>query len=488
MTFQKYILILVIYFFVGLIQAQPAQKNTYYSKWKNGVSSNENFFPIAVWFQPLSRAGLYKSAGINIYISPGITSNSHLSTLKNAGIKAIVNQTSTMLNASNQDVIIGWKQQDEPDNDQNGKGCIEPSVIQGKYNAWTAADPTRPIYLNFGLGASFTNWGGRGSCSGQTDMYPEYSKGADIVSFDIYPVVSKDPIIAGNLSYVPRGIDNIRKWSDYKKPAWCWIECTHINNPSVIPTPDQIKSEVWMALIHEAGGIGYFCHEWYPSFSESAWLYRYPNIKSAITKINKEITSLARVLNSPTVHDQLEAQVFNIAKISTMVKVYGGSTYLFAAYKNKWTGITKFIFTGLPATATVTVLSENRTIPLINGEFSDNFVEYGHHLYRINAPLAIGDSPQKFESELKRNIEIIPNPALGNMNLYLGPGIAGQSVSAFIYNLKGKLINQIEPNKTSQMIMWGGKDLMNKLVPQGLYLVKIKSSKAEITKQFFLMH
>jgi hypothetical protein len=38
---------------------------------------------------------------------------------------------------------------------------------------------------------------------------------------------------------------------------------------------------------------------------------------------------------------------------------------------------------GVPANASAEVLGENRTVPVTNGVFRDNFSAYGAHLYKI---------------------------------------------------------------------------------------------------------
>jgi hypothetical protein len=50
------------------------------------------------------------------------------------------------------------------------------------------------------------------------------------------------------------------------RPVWCMIGCTNIHPNSVKPTPAQVRSEVWTALVYGANGVGYFCHSLAPSY------------------------------------------------------------------------------------------------------------------------------------------------------------------------------------------------------------------------------
>src|SRR6266404_3264113 len=64
-----------------------------YSHWKNGLSSDENYFPIAVWLQNPRHAARYKAAGINVYVAlwRGPTTN-QLAELQAAGMSLICAQ------------------------------------------------------------------------------------------------------------------------------------------------------------------------------------------------------------------------------------------------------------------------------------------------------------------------------------------------------------------------------------------------------------
>ncbi len=203
-------------------------------------------------------------------------------------------------------------------------------------------------------------------------MYPEYIKGADIISYDIYPVTEGVP-----LSYVARGVDRLVNWSNGTKIVWNWIETTHINNPSARPSADQIRSEVWMSIIHGSMGIGYFVHEWQPSFKEDA-IFRYPEIVGNVTLLNQQITGLAPVLNSPT----LKGKVTVASPVDTMVKSYNGHTYIFAINMGTSAINSQFSLTDIQS-GTVTVLNESRSLTVSSGKFSDSFSGYEVHLYKV---------------------------------------------------------------------------------------------------------
>jgi hypothetical protein len=355
----------------------------------SGISTDPNFFPIGVWLQTATtNAQNYANVGVNTYIGQyNGNSTAALAAMKAAGIDAIAPQDSVGLadvasNGSNS-VIKAWHNtNDEPDNAQpNSSGgygpCIAPSTIVAEYNQMKAADPTRPVYLNFGQGVANVNYVGRGSCTGQTNMYPQYAQGADIVSFDVYPVNDGYP-----LDVVATGVDNLRSWAG-NKPLYAFVETTNFDNTGPAPTPAQIKAETWLELIHGANGIEYFCHIFEPTFIEAGCL-SIPASAAAMKADDAQITSLAPVLNDQTVVNGVSVNA--PFRVDSMVKSHAGSTYVFSEAVNG-SGNATFSIPGA-GNGTVTVVGENRTLPMTGGSFQDTFASLGVHIYQVSGTIA----------------------------------------------------------------------------------------------------
>jgi hypothetical protein len=398
-------------------------------------TANPNFFPIGVWLQQPSHALAYKKAGVNMYVGlwDGLD-QAQLTDLKKAGMKVVCDQNTFALSILSDTTIYGWTQSDEPDNAQwNATAnqydpCIAPSVIINTYNAIKAKDPSRPVYLNLGQGVSNIDWVGRGTCTGKTDMYPVYNNGyvkaSDIISFDIYPVNNTD-VTSGKLWYVPKGVDSLQVWAEGKKPVWCWIEVTKIDNKTSKrqPTPEEVKAEVWMALIHGATGFGYFCHSWKPTLND-AELLSDATMLAAVTGINTEIGSLAPVLNSASTKGYASVSSSNTAvPIDIMTKNYGLANYIFSVGMRP--GITTASFT-VSAGNKVEVIGENRTLTIAGGKFSDDFASYGVHLYKITTdPNAIN------EHNSNDQLTLYPNPVAHELFVELNSAIKNMSYEIF---------------------------------------------------------
>jgi hypothetical protein len=361
-----------------------------------GILGDPNVFPLAVWLQDPRQASRYKEAGINLYVGlwRGPTEE-QLRTLTAAGMPVICQQNKVALAHKNDPIIVGWMHGDEPDNAQEvvdratGKRRygppIPPARIVAGYRALQAADAARPIMLNLGQGVANDQWKGRGPGAGLDD-YPHYVEGADIVSFDVYPVAGLDRPDGGDLLwYVAKGIDRLVKWTGGKKRIWNCIECTHISNPDAKATPDQVKAEVWMSLIHGSRGLIYFVHEFRPRFNEHALLDDRAML-AAVTAINRQIQDLAPVINGTDVTKAVSVRsARSDVPIDLMSRRRGKTTYIFAVGMRNGATNGTFEVRGLPDVASALVLGEGRRIKVEHGRFDDDFKPFGVHLYEIRA-------------------------------------------------------------------------------------------------------
>ncbi|MEN8226700.1 MAG: T9SS type A sorting domain-containing protein [Bacteroidota bacterium] len=425
------------------------------TKWANGFSDDSTFFPIAVWLQNPSLAGQYLSTGVNLQIGlwKGPTER-QLAELKSAGLPVICNQNDVGLTSANRDIIAGWLQHpDEPDNAQRlpegGYGpCVPTDTMISRYNAMRSADTTRPVFISLGQGTAYTDFPGRGTCASATWMYEDYMKAADIVTFDIYPVTSKYEMVQGNLWYVPQGVDNLRNWGNDSKPIWAWIESTHIKSPDTLkPTTHDVRTEVWMALIHGAKGFGYFCHEWVPEFNEHAWLDD-PEMKAAITSINAQVTGLAPVLNSPTLETGVSRDLDDIygIGIDMMVKHLGDTLYILTAGMEDFgsNGATFTIHADTDIVSNVIVIGEEREIELTNNSFHDLFDGYAVHLYKIGGVskedlvTGIEDHPSYADNGIKID-QNYPNPFTNKTIIGYELGEVAE-IELSVYNSSGQIV------------------------------------------------
>jgi hypothetical protein len=382
----------------------------YYAKWINGPSTSADFFPIAVWLQNPQNSSLYQylNAGINVYVNlSGGPTVGQLDALSATAMTTWCPQTSVSLDITKNSSIKGYHLASEPDNQNyvvdpinapTVKICTPIDTIISNYKKIKATDPSRPVYVCFGQGVVEDLWYGRGARTGHPEDYPMYAAGADILAFDIYPMNIYPPE-SSDAQYirdfknkcaqmpwrVAEGVDKVRKIVNYKKPVICNIECTNwAGNSAYALTPEIVKAEVWMALVHGARGIEYFVHTITP-FNERGLLGDKP-MTDAITAINAQIMLLAPVLNTQSVINGYTISLSNKSvPVDGMLKRLNGFTYIFAVGMRSGTTTATFTLRDFTGSRTVEVIGENRTIQCVNGVFQDNFAGYGVHLYKVSS-------------------------------------------------------------------------------------------------------
>ena len=386
------VLLLVIFGTHLTTSAQDAAKaTTVYDQWTQGITRDPKFFPLAVWLQSPRNAKRYKQAGINLYVGlwNGPTEQ-QLVDLKRAQMPVVCTQNETGMKSSNADIIVAWMHGDEPDNAQSLKSGgygppIDPSVIVKDYQKIRERDSTRPVLLNLGQGVAYDNYIGRGVRRNHPEDYPLYIKGSDIVSFDIYPAVHDKQEVAGKLEFVPRGVDRLRQWSNDEKIVWNCIERSRISNTSVKPTPQQIRSEVWMSLIKGSRGIIYFVHQFEPNFIEASLLDD-PELLEAVTRLNRQITELAPVLNSPSLLNAVVIESdLEKPPLDVMCKRYGNSLYVFVANVRPEKSVAKLRLLNPSSASTQAHEIENGSEVMIRDSIINlEIAGYGIVLYRID--------------------------------------------------------------------------------------------------------
>lgn len=366
---------------VILMLASPA--NLAAQTYPNGFPADPSFFPIGVWTQSPARAANYKALGINTFVAlhEGPT-EPQLAELAKHNMFAVAAQNEVGLTSKNRHVIKGWLHVDEPDNAQPaGPGkwgpCVPAAEVVRQTREMKARDNTRPVMLNFGQGFVNEYWVGRGSCTGDQVYYGIAAEGAGILSFDIYPVSAKEPQVKDKLEYVARGVTRLYKLASNQQSVWAILETTSLNPPARV-TPEQLRSTVWMSLIHGAKGIVYFVHEFSP-FREDA-IFRYGEVVDEVKRTNTLIASLAPVLNSPDVIGKVTIQA--TAPIAAMVKQHNNVLYVFAAGMTSAPARSRISIDGINR-ATADVVGENRNAPISQGVMEEFFTGYGVHIYAI---------------------------------------------------------------------------------------------------------
>ena len=183
-------------------------------------------------------------------------------------------------------------------------------------------------------------------------------------------------------------------------------------------------------------------------------------MKNAVKKINAQITSLAQVLNSPDTSGIATVTSSNSSvPVDIMTKNYDNSNYIFAVAMRP--GETQATF-DIEEDKEVEVLGEDRNIQVTNGKFTDDFSDYGVHIYKYGTTAT---SLSGLESKSVLNPKIYPNPTSGKLNLEFPAIFTGKII---ISDITGKRI--VENEISSQKYSFDLSDKNN-----GIYFIHIKT-------------
>jgi hypothetical protein len=219
------------------------------------------------------------------------------------------------------------------------------------------------------------NWEGRGECTGRTEDYPEYAESADILVNYTYPLANQRPI-----ELVATGISKLNEYARWKKPVFADIEASSIDGLPR-PTPQELRAEVWMSLIHGAAGLQYFCHRMDP-LNETDCLDD-ADTAAALTRLNREIIELAPALNTQSYSLAPKSRTAAVP-VHAVLKRVGEVRYVFAVSMANGATTATFSLSGLDG-ARVEVLGEARDVVASEGVFEDDFAPYDVHLYRVTS-------------------------------------------------------------------------------------------------------
>jgi hypothetical protein len=346
----------------------------------------------------MQAADHYKSLGINTYEAmEHNVSTVPLSSVTDTGMFVMAQQEEwTPAEVANNPNVVSWFISDECDmgysdctpdwNHDNGEyGRL--GVQQSYVNKVSAYNDGRFKHANFGNGVARTFWAPntmRGHIalmdSVSADKYSYTSPGVDgvLTNSPDWPA-GANPATSASYGWQ---VNQMRAFQDPAnlKPVWGFVETARPlleEAGARTITPNQMEGAVWSMIIHEARGLSYFTQNNDPACEAGTPCNA--AIEAKLIAIDGEIKSLAPVLNT-----QSYQYDFHNAT-DTMLKDHDGSAYIFADIGlNQSPGNKTFALPASVAGTAVTVVGENRTIPVSNGSFTDNFAaEYTHHVYQI---------------------------------------------------------------------------------------------------------
>ncbi|HEY7117849.1 MAG TPA: PA14 domain-containing protein [Tepidisphaeraceae bacterium] len=336
-------------------------------------------FPIGTWTQPMSSFDKWKSRGVNTlieYQGDGATIEQWSQAARDRGMYYIRRPLADPSLDKGDPNLLAWALPDEPEITSK----YPAATLKTWVDSWHAADPTRPIWVNFS-GGWVLHWQGTLSASG----YKPYQDLTDWDSSSIYPVTGwARPQEQPGLDAPGQSLDRLEKWSN-GHPQFAVIESSDqelswIQEEIPGPTPGQFRAEVWDSIIHGARGIIYFPESFQPGFKFDNTS---PEVAAEMTTTDAKIQSIAAVLQTaidPPIRG-LQAD----APLEGTWRVKDGKTYYVVLNFSDQTVTRSLTLQGIGAAASAVVLGEGRSVSLVNGSFSDAFEPYSVHVYQVDA-------------------------------------------------------------------------------------------------------
>jgi hypothetical protein len=377
---------------LGLPQEPWAGGSSYYAQFplaKAGGWADPAFFPIGVWFGRPAHAHVLRSAGINVFLA--VEHNDSISTVTRAGIFAIPQRDEwTPAEVGDDPGVVGWAVSDECDMGLGGCTARTEEGRVAQQRAWVDQlrrhDDGRFLEANFGNGVLGT-WWAPSTMDDQVALL-------DVTSVDKYAYTSSH--VRGLLRDSPawpQGMDprssaaygwlqdRMESFSGSTKPNWVLVETARplvTEDGGTTISGDQIEGAVWSSLIHGAAGIVYFEHNNNGVCGMYSIVECGDELRSRVTAIDAQVTSLARVLNSPSYRWDFGPG------LDTSLKAVDGDAYVLAMPGGGAGRRTLTLPPRLAGATSVEVVDEHRSLPVRSGAFTDTFeAEYSHHVYRV---------------------------------------------------------------------------------------------------------
>jgi hypothetical protein len=337
------------------------------------------FFPIAVDYQPSSSFATWQGRGINtvIRVPPGEDVETWTSAANALGLKMIRAPRADPLRDDAEPNLLAFTGPDEPEITGHAPDAIAAESLGLKSSA-----PSKPYLINL-AGSSVlsgtppadgVSCRGAGVSAGDTACIERYIGAADWISHDIYPVNTRQPIAA-----IGETLDRLRQWSG-TRPQLAYIEATDLWADGVGPSADQIRGEIWHAIIHGARGLSYFVVDVAaPTTTPDAVPQ---HLVAEMTAQNGRITRLAPVLQAPI--DPPGVGVTVDPPLEATWRQVDGRTYLIVL--NQSAGAVAGARVGVLGAVlppAVEVREESRTLPTSADGFTDSFGPYAVHVYEF---------------------------------------------------------------------------------------------------------
>jgi hypothetical protein len=222
-----------------------------------------------------------------------------------------------------------------------------------------------------------------------------YRNGGDILMPDPYPLFSRGALAGRPIEYTAMFMRACREASAGEKAWWVTPQAFdyYMNQKnSRQPNLTELRNQQLQSLINGARGV-----VWY-TYSHR---YNFADLDLGVPFVGREAQRLRAAILAPELPDAIAWEAEAREHIQAAVRQVGQTFVIFTV--NTRTAPQTATFTlKAPDVKTLYVVSENRTVNVDQGRFSDTFALYEGHIYTTDAELAAGPTVGETEAAIAR--------------------------------------------------------------------------------------
>jgi hypothetical protein len=265
--------------------------------------------------------------------------------------------------------LLALMQPDEPDQHD-----VDPALLADQYTAWKKQLPTTPVFLNVSGGHVLFRKTPR-------EVYRQYFAAADWIGNDFYPITGWN-----QPTWLPRVgqiVDLCRDLSE-DKPQFAFIETSSqqlawLPKDSRGPTSDEVRAQIWDAVIHRVKGIVYFPQQFNP-FSYDATP---SNVSVELAKQNRLLENLGPILPLPPKPKTASVAVPTPTEAAWRVEPDGTGTLIVLNLSPTKLSSQQITLSGFHVNYAKMPSDDDRELFISEQGFRDDFGPYQVHVYKM---------------------------------------------------------------------------------------------------------
>lgn len=252
----------------------------------------------------------------------------------------------------------------------------------------------------------------------------KYRNGGDVLMPDPYPLFSKGGLAGRPIEYTSRFLLACREASRGRKAWWVTPQAFDYymggKTNSRCPNLVELRNQQLQSIINGARGVLWYTY---------GHRYNYKELDVGMPFLGREARRLAPAILAPELPDAVSWEADERGHLQAAVRRVERDLYLFAVSTHTSPQKATFTLKGVGDT-TLWVVSEDRSVRVADGTFTDAFDLYGGHIYTTNKAVAEGPTVKETQGAVLRAEAARRKP--GNLAYRdLGTSVTASSINQY---------------------------------------------------------